>query len=316
MKTIARKRSALAILAGRISLTPIASPARTFSWVWQPLSLTPCFSWVWQRRQTRNRFNGLPHTVETVETVPARLDPCSTQLKQGVNERGSDLRPWVFEVFGLAALLAALTTAALAADPPLQQVTDPRAILQDLQHKMSSLGSVCLDFTQERNLKLFTEPLRSEGVMLIERPDQIRWETTAPYQSILLGNHKSVAQFERTDGEWKKLKLGFPQMLRRVMEQMAKMHQGQLDALTSDYTISVTTGSVAGGDARAQGRNDSLDAIVARNKNAAGLYGDARSCDERTQRRVDAHHLSPGTARGEVPARHVRSSQTFGHRRG
>jgi len=145
----------------------------------------------------------------------------------------------------IAGLMAALTSVVVAGDPPLQPVTDPRAILQDLQRKMSALGSVCLDFTQERNLKLFTEPLRSEGVMLIERPDQIRWETTAPYQSILLGNHKSVAQFERTDGEWKKLKLGFPQMLRRVMEQMAKMHQGQLDALTSDYTISVATGSVA-----------------------------------------------------------------------
>ena len=81
--------------------------------------------------------------------------------------------------------------------------------------------------------------------MLIDRPDFIRWETTGPFQSILLGNHKSVAQFEFTDGAWKKLKLGFPQMLRRVMDQMTLMHQGKLDALTSDFTISVSTGSVA-----------------------------------------------------------------------
>jgi len=144
-------------------------------------------------------------------------------------------------------ILALMTFAALAvaAEPPLQPVPDPRAVLDDLQRKMSSLRSVFLDFTQERHLKLFTEPLKSEGVMLIERPDQIRWETTAPYQSILLGNHKSVAQFERTDGEWKKLKLGFPQMLKRVMEQMSLMHQGKLDALTADFTISVATGTVA-----------------------------------------------------------------------
>jgi hypothetical protein len=81
--------------------------------------------------------------------------------------------------------------------------------------------------------------------MLIERPDQIRWETTVPYQSILLGDHKSVAQFEFTDGKWEKLKLGFPQMLKRVMEQMSLMNQGKLDALTNDYTILVSTGSVA-----------------------------------------------------------------------
>lgn len=133
----------------------------------------------------------------------------------------------------------------VVAEEALRPVADPRPALQDLQQKMSSLTSVYLEFSQERQLKLFTEPLKSEGVMLIDRPDQIRWETTAPYQSILLGNHKSVAQFERTDGEWKKLKLGFPQMLKRVMDQMTLMHQGRLDALTSDYTLSVATGSVA-----------------------------------------------------------------------
>jgi len=132
---------------------------------------------------------------------------------------------------------------AFAADPTLQQVAEPQPILQDLQRKMSSVRSVYLEFAQERHLKLFTEPLKSEGVMLIERPDKIRWETTAPYQSILLANHASVAQFEREDGVWKKLKLGFPQMLKRVMDQMVLMHQGKLDALTSDFSISVATGA-------------------------------------------------------------------------
>ena len=147
----------------------------------------------------------------------------------------------------LAALIwvTALAASALAADPALQPVSNPQPILDDLQRKMSSLRSVYLEFTQERHLKLFTEPLKSEGVMLMERPNQIRWETTAPYQSILLGNDKSVAQFERTDGQWKKLKLGFPEMLKRVMEQMSLMHQGKLDALTRDFTISVSTGAVA-----------------------------------------------------------------------
>ena len=145
----------------------------------------------------------------------------------------------------IAGSMVVATLTVVAGEPPFQSVADPRPILQDLQRKMASLGSVYLEFTQERNLKLFTEPLRSEGVMVIARPDQIRWETTAPYQSIMLGNHQSVAQFERTDGAWKKLKLGFPQMLKRVMEQMVQMHQGKLEALTADYTISVATGSVA-----------------------------------------------------------------------
>ncbi len=147
--------------------------------------------------------------------------------------------------FIIALFLTASVFVASAADSTLTPVADPKPILADLQRKMSSLSSVYLEFTQERRMKLFSEPLMSEGVMLIDRPDFIRWETTAPFQSILLGNHKSVAQFEKSDGEWKKLKLGFPQMLRRVMDQMTLMHQGKLDALTSDFTISVSTGSVA-----------------------------------------------------------------------
>jgi len=127
----------------------------------------------------------------------------------------------------------------------LQPVTDPRPILADLQRKMASLNSVYFEFSQERQLQLFAEPLKSEGVMLIDKPGQIRWETLSPYQSILLGSQKSVAQFEQTEGQWKKLKLGFPQMLKRVMDQMTLMHQGKLDALTGDFNISVATGSVA-----------------------------------------------------------------------
>lgn len=53
----------------------------------QPLTLTPCFSWVWLRKEAKNRFNGLLHTVETVETVTIVSGLICTQLKQGVNEK-------------------------------------------------------------------------------------------------------------------------------------------------------------------------------------------------------------------------------------
>jgi outer membrane lipoprotein-sorting protein len=145
----------------------------------------------------------------------------------------------------LLVLALALAAQLVFAAEELKPVPDPAPILADLQRKMASVGSVYLEFTQERHLKLFNEPLKSEGVMMIARPDEIRWETTAPYQSILLGNHQSVAQWERTDGKWTKLKLGFPQMLKRVMDQMVLMHQGKLDALTADFKISVATGAVA-----------------------------------------------------------------------
>jgi len=143
----------------------------------------------------------------------------------------------------MTAAWIALGLVAMGQDAALPTLTDSRPALHELQRKMSEVRSLYLEFTQERHLKLFNEPLKSEGAMLLDRPASIRWETTSPYQSIMLGNHKSVAQFESNNGEWKKLKLGFPQLLRRVMEQIALIHQGKLDSLTNDFAISVATGT-------------------------------------------------------------------------
>jgi len=65
-------------------------------------SLTPCFSWVGKCLDQENRFNGLPHRAETVETVPVFLGPISTQLKQGVNERGLSASSFNYEISGLS----------------------------------------------------------------------------------------------------------------------------------------------------------------------------------------------------------------------
>lgn len=146
---------------------------------------------------------------------------------------------WLVVMLALASeLVRAVETNALVT------VADPKPILDRMQQHMASVSSFYLEFVQERQLKLFDEPLKSEGIMLMERTGEMRWETTAPFQSILLGNAKSVAQFEFTGGKWEKLKLGMPQMLKQMLNQMTLMHQGKLDALTNNFTLSVSTGAV------------------------------------------------------------------------
>jgi outer membrane lipoprotein-sorting protein len=142
-------------------------------------------------------------------------------------------------------VLSGLTCAAADAEESAKPVANPAPILADLQQKMSSVNTVYLEFTQERHYEMLSNTPTSHGVMLIQRPDQIRWETTDPNQTLMLGNRKSVAQFEFANGKWKKLEVGFSQMLRRVMDQMSLMNQGKLDALTGDYDISVSTNASA-----------------------------------------------------------------------
>lgn len=121
--------------------------------------------------------------------------------------------------------------------------TDARSIMETFQKRAENSKTVYMEFTQERVLKMFTDPLVTEGVMLIAQPDHIRWETTAPYQTIVLGEKKSVVQFEYNDGKWEKLKLGFPQAMQKMMQQMSAMNRGKMDAMKDDFNISTTTGS-------------------------------------------------------------------------
>src|SRR5205809_7934763 len=118
-------------------------------------------------------------------------------------------------------LLAALSVRAFGADAP-KPLSDPTPVLQALQQKMSSVRSFCIEFTQERQLKLFSESLKSHGYLFIDRTNHIRWETTEPYQSFLVANKKTIGQFEFQDGKWKKLNNSFPQ-IKQVMDQMVAM---------------------------------------------------------------------------------------------
>ncbi len=147
--------------------------------------------------------------------------------------------------WGLGAWLVLIAAAMPATETnALVPVANPKPILDEMQAHMAKVETFYLEFTQERHLKLFTEPLQSSGVMLMERSGAMRWETTTPFQSILLGNSKSVAQFEFTSGQWEKLKLGMPQMLKQMLHQMTLMHQGKLDTLTNDFAVTVSTGAV------------------------------------------------------------------------
>jgi outer membrane lipoprotein-sorting protein len=138
----------------------------------------------------------------------------------------------------LAVALSAATNDVAALVP-----ADARAIMKAFGERAATSKTAFMEFTQERGLKLFSEPLKTEGAMLVAQPGLIRWETIAPYQTIMLGDKKNVAQFEFNDGKWEKLKLGFPEALKRATDQMAAMNQGNMDAMLKDFEITATTGN-------------------------------------------------------------------------
>lgn len=118
--------------------------------------------------------------------------------------------------------------------------TNPPASLTQVTAAMGHARTVLTRFVQERHLSLFNDPLRSEGWLCFQQPGRIRWETTAPYQSILVSDGSGVAQFEWADEKWKKLDLGLGGALQNVVSQIAGVMDGRFASDTHGYTASLT----------------------------------------------------------------------------
>jgi outer membrane lipoprotein carrier protein len=125
---------------------------------------------------------------------------------------------------------------------PLCAQPDSQAgdLLDQVARNAGRVESVFARFAQERHLSLFQEPLRSEGYLCFQKPGRIRWEVTQPYQSILVSDGKGVAQFERANGQWKKLDLGLADAMQSVVSQIGAILEGRYAGRQGDYSVSAT----------------------------------------------------------------------------
>ena len=105
------------------------------------------------------------------------------------------------------AALFLLAAVVVANDKKAKPPTD-KQILDRLHTELAKIPRFRTGFDQEKHLKVFKKPVKSSGVLLFERPDRMRWETTKPFRSILIVSGKEVAKFEWVDKKRKKLKLG------------------------------------------------------------------------------------------------------------
>jgi hypothetical protein len=138
---------------------------------------------------------------------------------------------------GLALLLSLPVLAPLPAAAAEAKEETSAELLAKIREAMARVRTTFTEFDLERTLDLFDEPLRSSGAMVFEQPSRVRWETCAPYQSILVSDGVSVAQLERIDGAWKRLQTGFPRALKGALDQVAAVHQGRVEEMERDFEV-------------------------------------------------------------------------------
>ena len=111
-------------------------------------------------------------------------------------------------------------------------------VLQKIELNLSEFSSLQTEFVQEKHLSIFSDPVMAKGVLYFKKPQMLRFEITDPYHSILITNGRAVAQYERIDDQWEKLRSGGVGAIQMVTKQISSWLQGKLQQDNNAYTIS------------------------------------------------------------------------------
>jgi len=137
--------------------------------------------------------------------------------------------------------LAVSAMLALSLPVSLCAEESPSDFLVRFGDALKGVRAVFSEFTQERQMEMLAEPLVSSGAIMFSQPGKVRWETSAPYQSILISNGDDVVQFESINGQWRRIKIAYAAAMKNVMESLTMTWSGRLGDQQKEYTFSLRT---------------------------------------------------------------------------
>lgn len=154
------------------------------------------------------------------------------------------MREVVRSLTGIVLLLGAAAAQQPPTPPPAKPefLTGPAraAFLAEVEQHLSKVPRVVATFVQEKHLSLFEDVVTSEGLVVFETPDRLRWEIQSPFGSILVVAGDRVGKFEIVDGKPKKLELGRAgDVVAAVMGQIRGWFRGAFDQPGSPYRVQV-----------------------------------------------------------------------------
>ena len=100
---------------------------------------------------------------------------------------------------------------------------------EDLKTAAGTVTSVRAGFTQEKHMKILARPLVSEGVLLFQAPDSLRWEYTHPVQSILLLHQGKTRRFVQKEDSLIEDASASLQSMQVVVQEITQWLNGRFD---------------------------------------------------------------------------------------
>ncbi|MBE9545187.1 MAG: outer membrane lipoprotein carrier protein LolA [Proteobacteria bacterium] len=100
---------------------------------------------------------------------------------------------------------------------------------EELKTAAGTVTSVRAGFTQEKHMKMLVRPLVSEGVLLFQGPDSLRWEYKHPVQSILLLYKGKTRRFVQKSGRLVEDASANLQSMQVVVQEITQWLNGRFD---------------------------------------------------------------------------------------
>ena len=132
--------------------------------------------------------------------------------------------------------LLALLTAGSVIRVWAETDADPLAAVQK---QTAALKTLSANFSSIKTVSFLSEPIRTQGRLLFEKPGRVVWEVTAPFKAAVVYDGQTAARYlADAQGHWIRQTEGPDPVLGETMQQLQMWLTGQ--ALTSEETYELT----------------------------------------------------------------------------
>ncbi|CCO23428.1 LolA family protein [Maridesulfovibrio hydrothermalis] len=142
-------------------------------------------------------------------------------------------------------LFLCMLAIALPSSEGLAESNRQDLFLQSLEAKSEKINSIASNFTQQSYISLFEDTISSKGKFTFSRPDNLRWEYTAPFVSGFLLKGKTGLRWDAAGDKATPFSTDNSPEMAVISEQILAWTTMNISWLDSVYTIKVTNYSPA-----------------------------------------------------------------------
>jgi outer membrane lipoprotein-sorting protein len=120
-----------------------------------------------------------------------------------------------------------------------QAASDVKTLLIQLETKMSEVKSIETDFTQEKRMTVFNQPIISKGKIFIQKPSLFSWRVNSPVHYTMFINGDIIRQWDEESNQIQQFSLSRNPGFSIAIAQMQVWFSGAYVYLLKDYDVNI-----------------------------------------------------------------------------